>query len=94
MLDQIDIALLQEAQKKNGQQLAALIQPLLSQRKERTLYDRLAVLESKALIAVDRTTYKNKVLASITEKGLDALRSAKIEITGRENAPQREVASS
>ena len=61
MLDEIDQELLRQCEENPGQTVAAIISPLLGTRKERTLHDRIAALEAKQLIVIDRIP-KNKGL--------------------------------
>lgn len=85
MLDDIDLELLKYCSENPCQPLAAAVKSLLGQRAERTLYDRLKLLENQKLIAVDRAQ-KNVALARITHQGMDA-------ITGREKPTSREARS-
>jgi len=77
-LDEIDIKLLKEIDKRPGQPLARAAEALLDRRSQRVLYKRLLDLEAQQLISVDRRSEKRLARATITEKG-------KAAIMGREN---------
>ena len=86
MLDEIDQELLRQCEENPGQTVATIISPLLRTRKARTLYDRIAALEAKHLIVIDRTI-KNKASVILTEEG-------KAAIIGRADpVPQKEARS-
>ncbi len=78
MLDNVDIALLDQCNRNPGQPLSHSVKPLLGMRSKRRLYYRLFALEVQQLISVDRASEKRVARATITAKGMDAIR-------GREN---------
>ncbi|HOV83035.1 MAG TPA: hypothetical protein PLQ01_10230 [Methanothrix sp.] len=77
-IDEIDIKLLAEIEKRPGQPLARATKVLLNRRSRRALYSRLYVLEAQQRISVDRSSERGLARATITEKG-------KAAIMGREN---------
>ena len=67
-LDEIDIKLLKEIDKRPGQPLARAAEALLDRRSQRVLYKRLLDLEAQQLISVDRRSEKRLARATNRER--------------------------
>jgi DNA-binding PadR family transcriptional regulator len=87
MLDKIDKALIKGCRDNPGAQLNDIIEPLLSERSDRSLRDRLNRLEQLGYLKLDRESYRGKVLCFITESG----RSELEERDGKEASTSEEV---
>ncbi len=68
-LDELDIKLLNSCKEKSGQPLKEVLKPFLGVRANRTLYDRLKVLEEYKLIWIDRAKFRGRALCHITALG-------------------------
>jgi len=83
-LDELDIKLLSSCKEKSGQPLKEVLKPFLGVRANRTLYDRLKVLEEYKLVWIDRTSFRGRALCHITALGEKTL-------AGRTSRPDQEA---
>ena len=81
MFDKIDIQIVDEVEKHDGQQVATILKTL-DCRTLNVLRHRLDKLEVAGCIILDRTSYRGQVRAHITPYGKQVLRSA-----GQEEQP-------